>query len=50
LNGNGLVDGGDLTQLLGNWNQSGAGDFDENGTVDGADILLLLGAWGNCKG
>ena len=50
LDGNGVVDGGDLTGLLGNWNQSGTGDLDENGTVDGADILLLLGAWGTCPG
>jgi len=46
LNGDGSVNGGDLSILLNNWGGSGAGDIDGNGTVDGADLAQLLGAWG----
>ena len=48
LDGNGVVDGADLTLLLGDWGGcSGcSGDLDGNGTVDGRDLARLLGAWG----
>ncbi len=52
LNGDGLVDGADLTTLLGEWGGCGeAGcraDLDQDGLVDGADMTILLGSWGNC--
>lgn len=48
FNGNGVVDGADLGQLLGAWGQSGAADLDGSGTVDGADLGQLLAAWGPC--
>ncbi|MCH2145370.1 MAG: hypothetical protein MK082_09530 [Phycisphaerales bacterium] len=49
LDGNGVIDGGDLAQLLGEWQGSNAAsDFDGNGIVDGADLSALLAAWGAC--
>jgi predicted outer membrane repeat protein len=50
LDGNGLVDGADLTMLLGVWGTTGGdvgADLDLDGLVDGADLTLLLGAWSN---
>ena len=46
LNGDGLVDGADLAQLLGGWGQPGPTDLDGNGLTDGADLARLLGEWG----
>ena len=46
LNGDGLVDGADLAQLLGGWGQPGPTDLDGNGITDGADLARLLGEWG----
>ena len=44
-----IVDGGDLSLLLGAWlTGNAAADINGNGTVDGADLALLLGAWGVC--
>ncbi len=48
IDGNHLVDGSDLGQLLGSWGQSGATDLTGDGTTDGADLGTLLGAWGIC--
>jgi len=45
LNGDGVVDGGDLGLLLANWGSWGVGDLDGNGVVDGADLGTLLSAW-----
>ena len=46
FNGDGVVDGADLTMLLGVWGSDNkACDVDENGIVDGADLTLVLGAW-----
>ncbi|MCH2145381.1 MAG: hypothetical protein MK082_09590 [Phycisphaerales bacterium] len=47
INGDGLVDGADLTLLLGNWGQPGATDLDKDGDTDGADLAQLLGDWGS---
>ena len=47
LNGDGTVDGADLTVLLGDWGGSTA-DLNGDSTVDGADLTVLLGAWGPC--
>ncbi|MFO0874661.1 MAG: hypothetical protein U0575_11925 [Phycisphaerales bacterium] len=49
LGGDGVVDGADLGQLLGNWGGSGVGDIDGDGTVNGSDLGLLLGSWGACE-
>ena len=46
LNGDGLVNGADLGQLLAQWGSAGSADFDGNGIVDGADLGQMLSAWG----
>ncbi len=49
LNGDGIVDGADLTILLGAWGTDDpVADLNEDGLVDGADLTLMLGAWGVC--
>lgn len=46
INGDGQVNGIDLTALLGAWGTSApAADIDDNGTVDGFDLAQLLAAW-----
>lgn len=45
LTGDGVVNGADLAELLGQWGSSGSADLDGQGTVEGADLALLLGAW-----
>lgn len=53
MNGDGMVDGADLGQLLGGWGIAGGGgpaDFNSDGLVDGADLGMLLGGWGGCGG
>lgn len=49
LNGDGIVNGADLGELLGYWG-AGASPADLNGDckVDGADLGELLGQWGPC--
>lgn len=47
INGDGFVDGLDLTALLGGWGGSGQADIDGNGIVDGADLLMVLSNWGS---
>lgn len=49
-NGDGKVDGSDVTVLAGNWQVlSGAtwsmGDFNGDGRVDGSDVTILAGNW-----
>lgn len=47
LDGNGVVDGGDLGILLGAWGTSDPlSDLNGDGTVDGGDLGLMLGEWG----
>ena len=46
LDGNGVVDAGDLGRLLANWGGSGEGDLDGSGSVGAADLAILLAAWG----
>ena len=49
LTGDGVVDGADLTSLLGAWGIAGVpADLDGSGLVDGGDLTILLGAWGEC--
>lgn len=46
LNGDGNVDGADLTILLGEWGTDDViADLDGDGIVSGADLTLLLGYW-----
>lgn len=47
LDCNGLVDGNDLSILLGQWGPCTdcVADLDDNGIVDGADLALVLGQW-----
>jgi hypothetical protein len=50
FNGNGVIDGADLGQLLGAWGPcSGCStDLDGDGVTAGSDLGALLGAWGPC--
>lgn len=54
LDGNGIVDGFDLTTLLANWGPCEDpvacefADLNYDGLVDGQDLLILLSAWGRC--
>jgi hypothetical protein len=50
LDGNGIVDGGDLAVLLNGWGSPGPADLDDNGTVNGADLAILLNNWGSVSG
>lgn len=47
LNQDGVVDGADLTQVLGAWGPCGGcpEDLNGDGLVDGAEITIILGAW-----
>ncbi len=47
LNGDGVVNGADLSILLNAWGTAGTGDIDQSGVVDASDIAILLGAWGS---
>lgn len=46
LNGDGVVNGADLSILLSGWGMPGPADLDGNGTVGGSDLAILLGNWG----
>ncbi|MCH2144501.1 MAG: right-handed parallel beta-helix repeat-containing protein [Phycisphaerales bacterium] len=52
ISGDGVVDGADLTVLLGQWGACSKiecpGDLTGDGQVDGADLTVLLGEWGPC--
>ena len=48
INGDEVVDGADLTILLGAWGSAFDADIDGSGLVDGADLTILLGSWGLC--
>jgi formylglycine-generating enzyme required for sulfatase activity len=50
LNGDGVIDGSDLGQLLAAWGpcESCAADVNANGVVDGADLGVQVGNWGEC--
>lgn len=51
LNGDGLVNGADLAQLLAQWGSqesNSSGDLDDDGFVNGADLAMLLSSWGDC--
>lgn len=52
LNGDLMVDGADLSVILGFWGDCIVddchADLDGNGSVDGADLTIALGSWGGC--
>jgi hypothetical protein len=49
LDGNRVVDGTDISRVLGWWGSSDANaDVDGNGVVDGGDLTIILGGWGDC--
>ena len=50
LNGDGCVNGADLSTLLGFWGVPNPvlGDLDGNGIVNGQDLAILLGNWSPC--
>jgi hypothetical protein len=49
FDGNGFVDGADLTRLLAEWGLSGTSvDLSGDGIISGADLTILLGRWGLC--
>ncbi|MBC22586.1 MAG: hypothetical protein CMJ32_01545 [Phycisphaerae bacterium] len=51
LDGNGIVDGGDLALLLAAWSTiDSLADLSRDGVVDGQDLAILLGLWGPCPG
>ncbi len=47
FNGDGTVNGTDLTMLLSNWGGSGLGDANGDGVVNGVDLSMLLASWGS---
>lgn len=48
LNGDGVVDGSDLGDLLSQWGSAGSADLNGDGIVDGSDLGDLLAFWGPC--
>lgn len=52
INGDGITDGVDLTNLLSSWGACPGtcpSDLDRDGQVGGADLTLLLTGWGECE-
>ena len=49
FNGDGVVSGPDLTELLAAWGTSGSPqDLDGDGIVNGPDLTVILANWGSC--
>jgi hypothetical protein len=50
IDGNGVIDGLDLGDLLGEWGQNRSAPYDltGDGLVNGNDLGVMLGAWGPC--
>jgi hypothetical protein len=52
LDGDGLIDASDLSQLLASWGNCAKGscpaDLDGSGDVGAADVSLLFASWGAC--
>ena len=44
-NGDNLVNGLDLSSVLGNWGGVGVGDVDLNGLVSGSDLTVIFSSW-----
>lgn len=47
VNGDGSVNGLDLTIILSNWSGSGQGDINGDGVVNGIDLSAVLASWGS---
>jgi hypothetical protein len=49
IDGDGVVNGSDLAELLGDWSNANGSSSDLNldGVVDGQDLAMLLGNWSN---
>lgn len=48
MNGDGVVGGSDLAEVLARWGRQDAfADVNRDGTVNGADLSAVIGAWGN---
>ena len=51
INGDRVVDGGDLSVLLGYWGLVyNPADLNSDGEINGADLSILLSLWGDCDG
>lgn len=49
LNGDGCINGADLTLLLSDWGAADSvADLNDDNVVDGADLTALLGNWSGC--
>ena len=49
FNGDGVVDGYELTYVLGTWGTSDPiADMNGDGTVNGVDLTIILAGWGDC--
>jgi hypothetical protein len=49
FNGDGVVDGEELTYLLGAWGTDDpVADVNDDGIVDGNDLTIILAGWGAC--
>jgi hypothetical protein len=46
VNGDGVVNGADLSAILSGWGLPGASDLNHDGTTNGADLSLVLSNWG----
>lgn len=44
-NGDGTVNGMDLSAVLGNWGGVGVGDVDMDGVVSGSDLTVIFSSW-----
>ncbi len=50
LDGNCIVNGSDLSIVLGEWGTTDSiADLDGSGVVDGGDLTIVLGGWGSCE-
>jgi hypothetical protein len=52
LNDDGIVNGADISIMLGFWGLNGKpvdADINGDGLVDGADLAVLLSSWGECE-
>jgi hypothetical protein len=54
LDGNGRVDGGDLSILLSDWGDCDdqdecVADLNTDAVINGGDLSIILGFWGPCS-
>jgi hypothetical protein len=46
INGDGVVNGADLSILLGNWGGAGVSDINGDGVTNASDLAIMLANWG----